>query len=49
MLVNKVEPLKVELKTFLDAAKSGKPFSVTPEQALKNLMICEEIKLGLRN
>jgi len=49
VLVNKVEPLKVELKTFLDAARSGKPFSVTPEQALKNLMICEEIKLGLRN
>ena len=49
VLVNKVEPLKVELKTFLDAARSGKPFVVTPEQALKNLVICEEIKKGLRD
>jgi predicted dehydrogenase len=49
VLVNKVEPLKVELKTFLEATKSGKPFVVTPEQALKNLVICEEIKKGLRD
>ncbi len=48
VLVNKVEPLKVELKTFLDSVKSGKDFPVSPEQALKNLRICEEIKLGLR-
>jgi predicted dehydrogenase len=48
VLVNKVEPLKVELKTFLDSAKSGKSFPVTPQEALKNLKICEEIKKGLR-
>ncbi|MFB3765889.1 MAG: Gfo/Idh/MocA family oxidoreductase [Methanotrichaceae archaeon] len=48
VLVNKVEPLKVELKTFLDSAKYGKKFPVTPEQALKNLMICEEIKKGIK-
>jgi predicted dehydrogenase len=48
VLVNKVEPLKVELKAFLDSAKSGKSFPVTPEEALKNLKICEEIKKGLR-
>ncbi|VVB67646.1 UDP-N-acetylglucosamine 3-dehydrogenase [uncultured archaeon] len=48
VLVNKVEPLKVELKAFLDCAKSGKSFPVTPEEALKNLLICEEIKKGLR-
>ena len=48
VLVNKVEPLKVELKTFLDCARSGKSFPVTPEEALNNLEICEKIKLGLR-
>jgi predicted dehydrogenase len=48
VLVNKVEPLKVELKTFLDCIKGKKSFPVTPEEALKNLRICEEIKLGLQ-
>jgi predicted dehydrogenase len=47
VLVNKVEPLKVELKTFLDAVKSRQSFPVTPDQALKNLKICEEIRSGL--
>lgn len=49
VLVNKVEPLKVELKTFLDCARSGKSFPVTPGEALNNLEICEKIKLGLRS
>ena len=44
VLVNKVEPLKVELKTFVDCVIKGKEFPVTPEQALKNLRVCEEIK-----
>lgn len=48
VLVNKVEPLKVELKTFLDSVSSGRSFPVTPRQALKNLQICEEIKKGIR-
>ncbi len=48
VLVNKVEPLKVELKTFIDCARQGKSFPVTPEEALKNLVICEEIKKGIR-
>ena len=48
VLVNKVEPLKVELKTFLDCARCGKSFPVTPEEALKNLQICEQIKQGLQ-
>jgi len=47
VLVNKVEPLKVELKAFVDCARVGKSFPVTPEEALKNLRICEEIKRGL--
>jgi predicted dehydrogenase len=48
VLVNKVEPLKVELKTFLNSVKSKTSFPVTPEEALKNLQICEQIKLGLQ-
>jgi len=47
VLVNKVEPLKVELKTFLECVRSEKAFPVTPEQAVKNLMICEQIEKGL--
>ncbi|NMC11149.1 MAG: Gfo/Idh/MocA family oxidoreductase [Methanothrix sp.] len=48
VLVNKLEPLKVELKAFLDSVRSGKNFPVTPEEALKNLVICDEIRRGLR-
>lgn len=48
VLVNKVEPLKVELKTFLDCIKSRTSFPVTPQQALQNLQICEQIKKGLQ-
>jgi predicted dehydrogenase len=47
VLVNKVEPLKVELKTFLDCVRSETAFPVTPEQGFKNLMICEQIEKGL--
>jgi len=43
VLVNKSEPLKRELSTFLDCAKSGKKFPVTPEQGLFNLQVCEKI------
>ncbi|MCZ7357173.1 MAG: Gfo/Idh/MocA family oxidoreductase [Candidatus Methanoperedens sp.] len=46
VLVNKVEPLKVELRTFVDCVKRNKVFPITPEQALNNLRICEEIKKG---
>jgi predicted dehydrogenase len=44
VLVNKVEPLKVELQAFVRAVRSGKPFEVTPEQGLSNLQICEAIQ-----
>ncbi len=47
VLVNKVEPLKVELKAFMDAVAGGKPFPVTPEEGLMNLRICREIEKGL--
>ncbi|MCZ7395520.1 MAG: Gfo/Idh/MocA family oxidoreductase [Candidatus Methanoperedens sp.] len=46
VLVNKVEPLKVELRTFIDCVKKNTEFPVTPEQALNNLRICEKIKTG---
>jgi hypothetical protein len=31
----------------LDCVKTKKSFPVTPEEALKNLQICEQIKQGL--
>jgi predicted dehydrogenase len=49
ILVNKVEPLKVELKTFIDCVKRNKDFPVTPEHAVNNLKICEEIKKGIES
>jgi len=47
LLVNKVEPLKIELATFVRAARDGKPFPVTPEQGLANVRVCETIYRGL--
>jgi predicted dehydrogenase len=44
VMVNKLEPLKVELSTFIDCAKRGAPFPVTPDQAIRNLETCEKIR-----
>ena len=44
VLVNKVEPLKEELKAFIACVQKGDEFPITPAQALKNLRICEEIR-----
>lgn len=44
VLVNKVEPLKEELKTFIQCVKNNEEFTITPMQALNNLRICEEIR-----
>ncbi len=44
VLVNKVEPLKEELKLFVECVKEGKQFPITAEQAVLNLRIVEEIK-----
>ncbi|MDF0591414.1 Gfo/Idh/MocA family oxidoreductase [Candidatus Methanocrinis natronophilus] len=41
--VNKVEPLKEELKTFINSVKTGTPFPITPKEALLNLMIAEQV------
>ena len=43
VLVNKQEPLKLELSTFLDCVARKRAFPVTPEQALLNMEICENI------
>jgi len=48
VLVNKVEPLKVELKTFVECVRKGETFPVTPKEALSNLFICELIGRGIR-
>jgi len=47
VMVGKVEPLKTELSTFIDCVKKGTPFTVTPEQGLANVQVCEAIKREL--
>jgi predicted dehydrogenase len=47
VMVNKTEPLKVELSTFIDCVKKSLPFPVTPAQAIRNLEVCEQIRAGL--
>ena len=44
VLVNKVEPLKEELKSFVKCVQDGEQFPVTAEQAILNLRIVDEIK-----
>ncbi|WFN35111.1 Gfo/Idh/MocA family oxidoreductase [Methanogenium sp. S4BF] len=44
VMVNKIEPLKMELSTFVQCAKEGREFPITPAQAIRNVQICEEIK-----
>jgi predicted dehydrogenase len=47
VMVNKLEPLKRELGMFVDCVENQRPFPITPEQAIHNLRICEEIQAGL--
>lgn len=47
LLVNKIEPLKIELATFVRAARDDRPFTVTPEQGLSNVRVCEAITRNL--
>ena len=44
VLINKIEPLKVELKTFVDAVEKHKEFPVTPEQAVRNIELANFIR-----
>jgi hypothetical protein len=32
---------------FVDCVENQRPFPITPEQAIHNLRICEEIQAGL--
>jgi len=43
VLVNKQEPLKRELSTFLECVRAKKEFPITPAQACQNLKVCEMI------
>jgi len=47
VLVNKQEPLKRELATFLDCVAAKKPFPVTPAEALVDLKVCEQVMQGI--
>lgn len=47
VMVNKLEPLRVELATFLDCARRGTPFPVTMEQAVANLVLCEKVRAAI--
>lgn len=44
IVVNKVEPLKIELDTFMNCIRNNVDFPVTIEQAVNNLRICEKMK-----
>ncbi len=48
VMVNKLEPLKRELSTFIDCARQGTPFPVTTVQAIRNLEACEKIRASFR-
>jgi len=43
VMLNKVEPLRRELETFVDSVNKNRPFPITPEQAILNLKFCEKI------
>ncbi|MDD1719850.1 MAG: Gfo/Idh/MocA family oxidoreductase [Methanoregulaceae archaeon] len=43
VMVNKLEPLRVELSTFVSCVREGRDFPITLEQGKENIMICEEI------
>ena len=48
VMVGKVEPLRTELLTFIECARTGTAFPVTPEQGVENVRICEEITGAMR-
>ena len=48
VLVAKREPLLTELKSFLSCAKENRPFQVSPEEAVSNVRICEEIRRSMQ-
>jgi predicted dehydrogenase len=44
VMVNKKEPLKEELKTFIDCVKHNNPFPVSIENAINSMLICDDLK-----
>lgn len=44
VLVSKHEPLKTELSTFIRCIENNSQFPITPDQAIRNVAVCEEIK-----
>ncbi|MCX6698046.1 MAG: Gfo/Idh/MocA family oxidoreductase [Methanoregula sp.] len=46
VVVNKTEPLKVELSTFISCVKNSLPFPISPGQAIRNLEVSEQIRAG---
>lgn len=47
VMVNRLEPLKRELAEFIDCVVNNRTFPITPEQAIRNLVLCERILAGL--
>lgn len=43
VLVNRVEPLHLELSTFVDCVRDGRPFPCTIGEGTANLEVCERI------
>jgi predicted dehydrogenase len=43
VLVNRVEPLALELSTFVDCVREGRPFPITIAEGMANLEVCERI------
>lgn len=43
VMVNKQEPLKRELNTFLECVKTNNEFPITFDQGMRNIEICEKI------
>ena len=48
VLTSKIEPLRVELKLFLDCVKKGGEFPISASEGVFNLKICEEIMENLK-
>lgn len=44
VMINKVEPLKMELSTFTRCVKEGRNFPISVAQGANNVEICEKIK-----
>ncbi|MEN6517174.1 MAG: Gfo/Idh/MocA family oxidoreductase [Methanospirillum sp.] len=43
VLVNRVEPLNLELSTFVDCVSTGRPFPITLDEGTADLEVCERI------